>query len=65
MYLDYSKAFDSVPHLRLIKKLKEYGIGGKILLWLKSFLHGRFQRVVINGVQSQWMEVTSSVAQGT
>ena len=50
--LGYSKAFDSVPHLQLIGKLKGYGIGGKLLFWLESFLHGRSQRVVLNGSES-------------
>ena len=65
IYLDYSKAFDSVPHFRLIEKLKGYGIGGSLLLWLKSFLFGRFQRVVLNGSVSQWTGVTSGVPQGS
>ena len=40
IYLDYSKAFDTVPHLRHIEKLKGYGIGGELIMWLKSFLNG-------------------------
>ena len=40
VYLDYSKAFDSVPHCRLIKKLYGYGFNGKLLSWLTSFLQG-------------------------
>ena len=47
--LGYSKAFNLLPHFRLIEKLKGYRIGGSLLLWLKSFLLGRFQRVVLNG----------------
>ena len=37
IYLDYSKAFDTVPHHRLIEKLKGYGIGGESMMWLKEF----------------------------
>ena len=49
VYLDFRKAFDSVPHKRLIKKLEGYGIKGILLEWFKNFLNGRQQRVVING----------------
>ena len=48
-YLDFRKAFDIVPHKRLIKKLEGYGIKGILLEWFKNFLNGRQQRVVING----------------
>ena len=49
MYLDFKKAFDSVPHKRLVKKLEGYGIKGSLLLWLKNFLKQKQQGVVING----------------
>ena len=52
VYLDFRKAFDSVPHKRLIKKLEGYGIKGILLEWFKNFLNGRQQRVVINGKTS-------------
>jgi len=43
------KAFDTVPHRRLIKKLEAYGIKGSLLTWNENFLSGRQQRVVVNG----------------
>ena len=52
VYLDFSKAFDSVPHKRLLVKMEDYGITGTILGWCKHFLLDRRQRVVINGERS-------------
>ncbi len=46
IYLDFKKAFDSVPHQRLLRKLQAYGIEAKILTWICSFLTGRRQRMV-------------------
>ena len=65
IYLDFSKAFDSVPHQRLLNKLRTYGINGNILSWCESFLTGRRQRVVINSVASDWSDVLSGVPQGS
>ena len=50
---------------RILEKLKGYGIGGSLLLWLKSFLLGKFQTVVLNESVSQWSGVTSGVPQGS
>ena len=61
IYLDYSKAFDSVPHARLLKKVEAYGITGNLHKWIKSFLTGRTQRVVINGTPSSASKVVSGV----
>ena len=65
VYLDFSKAFDKVCHRRLIEKLKKIGIGGKILNWLKNWLKGRRQRVKVVDQFSDWVEVLSSVVQGS
>lgn len=64
-YLDFSKAFDTVPHKRLLSKLRAYGVGGKLLEWIESFLTGRFQRVVVQGSMSDWSPVSSGIPQGT
>ena len=61
IYLDFSKAFDRVPHERLIKKVEAHGIGGDVLRWIKEWLKDRKQRVCINGVKSEWGSVTSGV----
>ena len=49
IYLDFQEAFDTVPHIRLLKKLEGYGITGKIVGWIKNFLTDRKQKVVLNG----------------
>ena len=64
-YLDFSKAFDSVPHQRLLHKLEAYGIRGKLLQWVKAFLTKRSQRVVVQGAKSQWSQVLSGIPQGS
>ena len=63
--LDFTKAFDKVPHNRLCSKLFMYGIRGSLLLWIKNFLTGRTQQVVVNGHISDHTEVTSGVPQGS
>ena len=65
LYLDYRKAFDSVPIQRLIEKLKAYVISGNLLQWIESFLTLRTMRVGIRGSYSEWFEVVSGVPQGS
>jgi hypothetical protein len=65
IYLDFAKAFDSVPHKRLLGKLSSYGIDGKTLQWIQHFLTERRQRVVVAGTFSSWTEVLSGVPQGS
>ena len=63
IYLDFQKAFDKVPHLRLLSKLKAYGIWGSVFNWIESFLSNRKQRVAVHGYYSNWTEVISGVPQ--
>ena len=62
---DFTKAFDTVPHERLKSKLHHYGIRGRLLHWISTFLCCRKQRVVLNGSHSDWDRVESGVPQGT
>lgn len=65
IYLDFKKAFDSVPHARLFEKLRSYGIGGCLLNWIKSFLSDRTQRVKVGSEFSDFGKVTSGIPQGS
>ena len=65
IYLDFMKAFDTVPHQRLLIKLKSYGIDGIIKEWIVSYLYQRTQVVVVNGVESVVADVLSGIPQGT
>ncbi len=65
IFLDFQKAFDSVPHERLMVKLASYGIKGNLANWIKNFLTGRKQRVVIEDEKSNWTDVKSGVPQGS
>ena len=65
LVLDPAKAFDKVPHKRLIEKLQKHGIGGRLKRVIESYLANRRQRVCIKGVMSGWMRVLSGVPQGS
>ena len=65
LYFDFAKAFDSVPHNRLIAKLQGLGVSGRLLTWLKIFLVNRKQKVVLNTCSSSWSSVKSGVPQGS
>ena len=65
VFCDISKAFDRVWHRGLIAKLKHYGICGPLLNWFISYLTNRFQRVVIPGGVSGWLEILAGVPQGS
>ena len=64
LYTDFSKAFDKVSHKKLLIKLSAYGIRGRLLRWIESFLTDRRQCVVLGEAESTWKSVTSSVPQG-
>ena len=65
VFLDISKAFDKVWHNGLISKLKFLGIKDPLLRWLENYLCGRSQRVVMEGVHSNWEKISAGVPQGS
>ena len=65
IYLDFEKAFDKVPHERLILQLERFGVKGNILRWFRDYLTSRFQRVRVNGELSSRAPVLSGVPQGS
>ena len=65
IYFDFAKAFDTVPHRRLLGKLAAYGINSNVLNWIKAFLGDRTQVVKVNGEESEAAPVLSGIPQGS
>ena len=65
IYLDYAKAFDTVPHQRLLRQIYSLGIQGTAIDFIRAFLTGRRQRVRVNKSYSTWKNVLSGVPQGS
>ena len=63
VYLDFAKAFDKVPHQRLLRKLERYGVSERMLAWIRGWLLNRWQRVGVRGRWSGWRRVLSGIPQ--
>jgi hypothetical protein len=64
-FMDFAKAFDKVNHSLLVHKIHQYGIRGKVNSWIKSWLSGRNQTVVVEGVNSSQVDADSRIPQGS
>jgi len=65
IFLDFAKAFDKVPHSRLMSKIISHGIDGRVARWIGDWLGNRMQRVCLSRVMSSWRLVLSGVPQGS
>ena len=65
VYLDVQKAFDKMPHQRLLLKLKAHGIDNDVINWIEKWLTHRRQRVIVDGEISNWKYVLSGMPQGS
>jgi len=65
LFLDYRKAFDSVPHKKLLEKLQDLGIQNNLLKWIEQFLASRTLRVGVRGTLSDIIDILSGVPQGS
>ena len=63
VFLDFKKAFDSVPHIPLITKLQQLNLEPSIVSWVKNYLTDRTQCVIVNGISSKNLPVISGVPQ--
>ena len=57
VYLDFKKAFDKVPHRRLLAKVRACGVAGQVVNWIANWFSGRKQRVAVSGRMSCWEDV--------
>ncbi|WP_316810230.1 reverse transcriptase domain-containing protein, partial [Salmonella sp. S090_02723] len=65
VFLDFAKAFDTVPHRHLMGKLRTIGLESIVCNWIENWLKDRIQRVVVNDSYSEWSPVISGVPQGS
>ena len=64
VYTDLNEAFDSISHIKLVHKLRAYGISNNFCGWIEQFLSNRLHRIIINDSMSDWLQCTSGVPQG-